>query len=120
MLNYKDDKCKYTLFLFHEAIKEYFKEGGEADKMLANWRTYNKSSSNFPKITKQEIETIKELKKIDQIKNGEILFPQMLPILAGCPHMTTDILCLMNSQCQISLDLKTMTIQKIESEEKQK
>lgn len=120
MLNYKDNKCKYTLFLFHEAIKEYFKDGGEADKMLANWRAYNKSSSDFPKITKQEIDTIKELKKKDFVKEGDVVFAQMLPVLASCPHMTTDILCLMNNQDQCLVDLKTMTIQKIESEEKQK
>ena len=118
MLNYKDDKCSYAGYLFHEALSEYLKDEGEADKVINSWRDFNKSKafSAFPKIKKEEIDLIKMLKNNERAKNGDIPLAAMLPILAKCPTMTTDILCLMVENCQCTINVKTLTISKKENE----
>jgi len=118
VLNYKDDKCSYIGYLFHEALAEYLNDDGEADKLIKGWREYNKSKafSDFPKIKKEEIEIIKMLKENEQAKNGDLPLVAMYPILAKCPNMTTDILAIMVTNCQCLIDVKTLTISKRESQ----
>lgn len=117
LLNYKDDKCSYVGYMFHQALSEYLKDGGDADKLINSWRDYNKSKnfSDFPKIKKEEVELVKMLKQNERAKNGDIPLTAILPILAKCPSMTTDILCLMVNLCQITIDVKTLTVTKKEN-----
>ena len=113
MLNYVNDECNLVNYYFHEALKEYFKEDGEADKMINNWQKWNKDKAftmDFPKITKDEIEMVSKIRDFDRAKNGDLPFCSMLPVLVQCPHAAVDILCKMQDACGYNINVKTLEL----------
>lgn len=118
MPNYVNGECNYTLHLFHKAVDEYFKEDGEAEKLVKNWKEQNKQLKKgfgeFGLISKEEVKKTQELLDFKKSHNNEIdlPFPTFLPVFTKCPHMATEIMCFMNDFCEYNIKLESQELKK--------